>query len=114
MKRKNVDFVLQGKVRRYLVYILKEAGRENSEKEVELINKLSVSLKKELLLEANGKILMNNPMLCNNFSKQTLQKLSELIVPIDFAPDDYIYEVEYKVFIRKIVKYCFSNLIILI
>ncbi len=94
MKRKNIDFELQGKVRCYLDFILKETGTENSEKEQELIDKLSISLKKELLLQANGKILINNGLLRQNFSSKTIEKLTEYIMPMDFAPEEYIFEVK--------------------
>jgi hypothetical protein len=93
MKRKNIDFDLQSKIRSYLDYILKEADFGSSEKEQELIGKLSLSLRKELLLQANGIILMSSPVLRNNFSLKTIQKLTELINPLDLAPEDYIYEV---------------------
>jgi hypothetical protein len=92
MKRKNIEFGLQGKIRSYLDYILKEAELGSSEKEQELIGKLSLSLRKELLLQANGKTLMNSSVLRNNFSLKTIQKLTELMIPLDLAPEDYIYE----------------------
>ena len=95
MKRKRVDFGLQGKVRCYLDYILKESALGSSEKEQELIGMLSLSLRKELLLQANGKILTNSPILKNNFSLKTIQKLAELIVPMDLAPEDKVFEVEF-------------------
>ena len=94
MRRKKIDFELQGKVRRYLDFILREKGEENSEKEHDLIHKLSISLKRELLLQANGNVLMSNPILKNNFSTRTIQRLTELMIPMDLAPEDYVYEVE--------------------
>ncbi len=93
MKRKSIDFELQGKIRCYLDYILKESQEESSAKEQSLISRLSVSLRKELLLQANGKILMNSPVLKNNFSAKTIERLAEVITPMDLAPEDYVFEV---------------------
>ena len=109
MKRKQIDFELQAKVRRYLGFVLQEAVEESSEKESELINKLSNSLKKELLLQANGNILMNSPILKKNFSTKTINKLTEVMIPMDYAAEDIIYEVG-----NKIIKiyYMFLDLFI--
>ena len=93
MKRKNIDFKLQSKVRGYLDYILKESDFGSSEKEQDLISRLSNTLRRELLLQANGNILMKSPVLTKNFSLKTIQKLTELMVPLDLAPEDYVYEV---------------------
>ncbi len=93
MKKNKIDFVLQGKIRSYLDYDLQEASLGSSDKEKQLIGRLSMPLKKELLHQANGKILMNNPLLKNNFSTESIQKLTELVLPLDFAPGDYIFEV---------------------
>ncbi len=93
MKRKNVDFELQGRVRRYLEYILKESSNENSEEEQELIKLLSISLRKELLMQTNGKVLMSSPLFKNNFSQATIEKLSEFIEQQDFANEEIIFEV---------------------
>jgi hypothetical protein len=101
MRRKHIDFELQGKVRRYLDFILREKGEENSEKEQDLIHKLSISLRRELLLEANGSILKNSPILKNNFSTKTIQRLTELMIPMDLAPEDYVYEVTRRKFLLK-------------
>ncbi len=97
MRRKKIDFELQGKVRRYLGFVLKEAVDESSEKESELIGKLSNSLKKELLLQANGKILMNSPILNSNFSTKSINKLTEKMIPMDLAAEDKIYEVSIEI-----------------
>ena len=93
MKRKNIHYKLQGKVRRYLTFIMKESEQENSIKEQELINKLSVSLKRELLLEANGKILTSSPILKENFSPKTIQRMTEIMEPVELAPEEFVYEV---------------------
>ena len=93
MKRNNIDFVLQGKIRSYLDYDLEEASLGSSETEKQLIERLSAPLRKELFHQANGKILQNNPLLKNNFSPESIQKLTELVVPMDFGPEDFIFKV---------------------
>ncbi len=93
MKRKGIEFELQGKVRRYLDFIMKESRNDSSEREDELISKLSLSLRKELLLQANGKILLDSPILRENFSIKTIERLTEMMIPLDLAPEDIVYEV---------------------
>jgi hypothetical protein len=93
MNKNNIDFVLQGKIRSYLDFDLKEASLGSSKKEQMLIERLSIPLRKELLHQANGKILMTNSLLKNNFSLDSIQKLTEQVVFQDFGPGDYVYEV---------------------
>ena len=93
MRRKGIEFDLQGKVRRYLNFIVKESRQESSEKESELIERLSPSLRKELLLQANGKILLESPILRENFSIKSIEKLTEKMTAVDLAPEDLVYEV---------------------
>ena len=102
MRRKKIDFELQGKVRCYLDFILKENINDNSEKEKELINKLGISLRKELLYQANGHILMKSPILKNNLSNKTINRLTEIMIPMELASDDCVFEVyEYSRFINN-------------
>ena len=63
------------------------------EKESELIERLSPSLRKELLLQANGKILLESPILRENFSIKSIEKLTEKMTAVDLAPEDLVYEV---------------------
>ena len=91
MYRKNIDFELQGRVRKYLEYISHQEG--NSEKEGEILNKLTNKLKREVILAANGKLLYQIPFLTQNFSKTTLNELSFCLKKLRFSPEEFIYKV---------------------
>ena len=100
MKKKNIDFELQGRVRKYLEYIMHK--EKNSEKETEIISKLTESLQKEVLMESHGTILTKVPLFKNNFSAETVQNLSFKMRQCKFSPEEYIYHVSS--FIHKIIK----------
>ena len=53
MDKKNIDYNLQMKIREYLRFIWQEESTQNAEIETEIINKLSKSLKSELINESN-------------------------------------------------------------
>ena len=92
MQNKNIEFDLQGKVRKYLNY-LQDINSTNSEIEKELISKLNPSLKEELLIRANGKIIKNLPFFSKNFSEKTLRKLVFALKPNRFYPEEILCEV---------------------
>ena len=71
--------------------LLKEEKVEDHDAALEVINKLSKSLKEELLLNANGIILRNFPLFQNNFSDNTLRKLIYEMKEINMTPGDIIY-----------------------
>ena len=96
MRRKNIEYDLQVKVRKYLNFIHDQT--ENVEKEKELIGKLSNSLKEEVLIRANGIILKNLPLFQKNFSENTLRKLVFVMKQIRFYPEEIIYNVYYFLF----------------
>ena len=91
MKKKNLDFELQGRVRKYLEYIMHK--EKNSEKESEIINKLTESLQKEVLMNSQGSILTKIPLFKNNFSAKTVQNISFKMRQCKFSPEEYIYHV---------------------
>ena len=76
MKYHNIGFDLKMKVRNYLEYIWQEESLQNLKETNEVINKLSHSLKNELLLHANGVVLRDIPMLNNNFSAYSMRKIA--------------------------------------
>lgn len=91
MQRNNVEFELQGRVRKYLEYISHQDS--NPEKEAEVLNKLTNTLKKEVVLAANAKYLFNIPFFQKNFSAETLEELSYCLKKVRFSPEEYIYKV---------------------
>lgn len=91
MHKKNLSFELQGRVRKYLHYIFKKQNTDNKEKQI--LEKLSKALRKEVILEVNGKILLRTPFLTDNFSKEALQSLAFCLNQLTYSPEEYIYQV---------------------
>ena len=92
MNKKRINFDLRMRIRKYLEYVWKEEQSQNSYEENLIIDKLSSYLKKELLLETNGKILAQIPFFNKNFSNETLRKLVYRLEETHFMPGDIIYE----------------------
>ncbi len=91
MQRKNIEFELQGRVRKYLEYISYQDI--NSDKEKEILNKLTHSLRKEVLLAANGKLFHQIPFFKRNFSAEVLDELAFSLKQVRFSPEEFIYKV---------------------
>lgn len=91
MKKKQINYDLQMKVRKNLEYIWREEQIENLEEENKIINSLSDYLKQELLLEANGSILKEIKMFVLNFSEDLLREMVPLLNEVRFAPGDLIF-----------------------
>ena len=91
MRKKNVEYDLQVKVRKYLHFIYDQA--ENVDREKDIIGKLSNSLKEDVLIRANGSYLKNFKLFTKNFSEETLRKTVFLMKNIKFYPEEIIYEV---------------------
>ena len=91
MKRNNINFELQGRVRKYLEYLMKKES--NTQKEGEILNSLTQSLKSEVILQSNGKLLDHIPFLKTNFSKDTIEGLSFCLKKCRYSPEEFIYRV---------------------
>ena len=91
MKFKNIGFELKIKTRNYLEYIWHAEKMQNLNATQEIINRLSKSLKEELLLNANGFTLKKIPLFGNNFSDESLRKLVCEMKEINLTPEDIIY-----------------------
>lgn len=91
MKLKNINYDLKIKVKNYLEYIWDSEKNQNIKETQEIINRLSKSLKEELLLHANGHILKNSPLLNNNFSGSSLRKIVYSMKEINMTPGDIVY-----------------------
>jgi len=92
LNKKNINFDLRMRIRKYLEYVLEEEITNNNAEENSIIDKLSSSLKEELLLETNGKILKGIPFFINNFSEETLRKLVFKLMELHYMPGDIIYQ----------------------
>lgn len=91
MDRKGISFELKARVRKYLEYIFKK--NKHDKRENEILEKLNQSLKKELIMESNGKILTKIPKLKENFSFQTLENLAFYMRYHTYSPEEFIYKV---------------------
>jgi hypothetical protein len=103
MNSKNINFELQGRVRKYLEYIMHK--ETNVEKESAILNKLTFALKKEVILESNGKFIYEIPLFNQNFSAKTLEQLAFSLKQVRYSPEEYIYHVLLHFFILMIFSF---------
>ena len=92
--KKNIGYDLQTKIRKYL-YFMHEHQTMNSQMESSVINKLSSSLKEEVIIKANGEILQSIPLFAKNFSKETIRELVLLMRKQRFYPEEVIFKVDF-------------------
>lgn len=92
MKKKYISFELQMRIRKYLEYIRKKEIFEYNEATMITLDKLSDTLKEELLLEANGSILKEIKMLSCNFSEESLRKMVMIMKEKRYSPGEVIFE----------------------
>lgn len=92
MSKKNIDFQLQNKVRRYIGAIY-DQNYSNSLEEKKLIDKLSTTLKNEFLFKANSHMIYKYVFFKDNFSEETLQKLVLAMKFKTYLPEEIIMDV---------------------
>lgn len=90
MRRKNINITLKIKVKKYLEFFWK-AQNKTLKKEEEIIEKLPLSLRNEILLESHMKFLKEFPILTTSFSVELIEYLALNIKPLQFSPSDLIY-----------------------
>jgi len=91
MKAQNIPKELQIRIRKYLEHLWKEEKIHNIEMAKTVLNKLSDSLKFELLLEVNAPIIKKIDLLCLNFSEKTLREVIKLMKEERYTPGDIIF-----------------------
>lgn len=91
MKNKNINFELCGRVRKYLEYMMH--SETNTEKENEILNKMTHALRKELILESNIKYIDQIPLFSKNFSKPALEELAFSLKKVRYSPEEFIFHV---------------------
>ena len=91
MRRKGIKPQLQTRIREYLNFIWREEKSQNMEEEEKIIHSLSHSLKEELLIDAYGFFLKNNPLFTKFFSENSLKKMVSLMQEIFLTPGDIIF-----------------------
>jgi hypothetical protein len=96
MRKKNIDFNLQNKLRRYIGAIY-DNDYTNTLEENKLIDKLPGSLKNDFIFKAYGHIIYEHPFFKNNFSEETLKKLVLTLKLKSYLTGEIISEV-YKLF----------------
>ena len=61
-----------------------------------ILNKLTSSLKNELLIESLGKMLKDIPFLKNNFSTSTIENLAFSLKKMQLSPEEFLYKVNFR------------------
>jgi superfamily I DNA and/or RNA helicase len=90
MKQKLVDFELQARVRKYLEHLWLEEEIEDRETEIRIIDKLSTSLREELLIQSQGRVLAQFSLFTDFFSEAVLEEVSQKVNTVSYAPEDII------------------------
>ncbi len=90
MKRKMVDFDLQVRIRKYLEHLWLVEEIDNKEIEMGIMQKLSASLREELLIQSHGRVLAHFDFFNGVFSEEVLEKVSQVVGTVSYAPDDII------------------------
>lgn len=86
MKKNNVDYDFQFRVRKYIEYCFIEDNQR--EKEEKITNKLSKAIREEYNFQIFGKKILNIPFFASNFTKPCLKELAKIIHKVDFPPDE--------------------------
>ena len=89
---KNIDNDLRIRIRKYLEYLYEERNAMMKEGH-NVVSNLSTSLKTEIFQRLNGEIIVNIPVLINNFSLKVLSSLTLIMNEISFTPEDFIFDV---------------------
>lgn len=91
MKGKHISFELQSRVRRYLKYI--DTKDVSNSQENEVLNKLTKSLRDEVILQSHGRVLSQIPIIAERFTPKTINSLSYVMNYVTYSPDEFVYKV---------------------
>ncbi|CAK75394.1 unnamed protein product (macronuclear) [Paramecium tetraurelia] len=91
MMVKDVPQQLRERVRQYLNEHWFQEGNRDIQGEQEIIGELAPELKAELQLASCGKILLQIPLFCANFSRGFLRELSSTIQEMNYAEYEMIF-----------------------
>ncbi len=98
MNKNNLEFELQSRVRKYLEYTM--MNENNLEQMKGILNKLTISLRNEVLFQSYGRFIKENKFFVN-FSTKTQEKLVVSFKEVKLSPEEHIHSV---IIIRKITK----------
>lgn len=87
----NTPDELKLRIRNYLQYIWSSEKNQKGKEVHIILNKLSKTLKDELIFNANQDALKRVPTFMNNFSKKSLNKIIKEMKEVHFRPNDFIY-----------------------
>jgi hypothetical protein len=93
MKSHKINYGLRIKVRKYLEHLWSDDELKDNDKASQILDKLSSSLKEEVLIHSNGRMLLNVPVFLENFSDPCLEKIAQVLKPQRFAPGEVIFHV---------------------
>ena len=91
MKRKNINYGLQDRARKYLHFFLRDRDSEYSKKVEGILENFSFNLREEIYLNSRGLILKKFPILKENFSEDFLKKLVFKMNQVSFIPEENIF-----------------------
>ncbi len=94
LRRNSVDLDLRIKVRKYLEHLFSEEGAKEADKEQHILNKLSNSLKEEVLIQINGRVIGKFPFFQKNFNVDVIEKAAQVMRTVRYAPGDLIFKEE--------------------
>lgn len=92
MRKKNLTWELQNKVRNYYKSLKNEENDETLNQERDVFKKLSKELQKEVILNSNAQIMKQSKVFCNNFTEDFLQKICFYLKPLNFGPEELIFD----------------------
>ena len=92
MKKNGITFNFQNKIRKY-VDSLYDDQNSNRNIEEKLIDKLSISLKQELLLRSNRETIEKFIFFKNNFSEDSIKKMTLSLKNKSYFPEEILIKV---------------------
>jgi len=91
MKKNNISFDIKARVNKYIEYLWYESKDQQVSEENEIINKLSTSLKEELIYHSRENILARFPIFTKEFSKECLTKVAQIINDTKVPPNEVVF-----------------------
>ena len=92
MKKRGIAFDYQNKMRKYLDSLY-DNDNNNRVIEQKLIDQFPSSIKQELLIRSNGKVIEKFAFFNNNFSEETLKKITLALKNKSYFPEEIIIKV---------------------
>ncbi|KAM3130885.1 hypothetical protein pb186bvf_016997 [Paramecium bursaria] len=96
MIQNHVGLELQSKVRNYLKYIFERQINVDNIETQQVIDKLSINLKQELIYDVQRKIINQSHFITNNFSEKVQKDIAQELEPVSYAPNEVIYQQDRK------------------